>query len=472
MSSSGKGWSSAASERENPARTSTGGRPPAARLSEKSVRAVARQRLTDRVCSGTAAPAVGRLEIFDELVTGLAFRITEKGGRSWSILYRVAGELRRDTLGPYPRIGVARAREMARDALSVVAEGKDPRHRQRLQDAAAARRQADSVEVVAEQFIRSYAAQRKWRDLERIVRREAVAAWGDRPMADLTRRDVMAHVDAVALRAPVRANRVLAVFRIFFGWALERDIIQASPAERIRPPTREHARDRVLNDDEIRAFWKACEIVGWPFGPIGQLLLLTGQRRGEIAELRWIEVDKLEQLLAFSADRYKTGSPHVVPLSAPALAIIIEDLSNRARAHDSKGAHGHDFVFGSCRTCASKANAVRPVSGFSKASQILDRHMLTELQRILVDRGESPPAALADWRLHDLRRTVRTNLSKLRVDHDVAELVLGHRLAGVRATYDRYSYLAEKRQALELWAARLEAIVRGEIRDNIVALRR
>jgi len=424
---------------------------------------VARQRLTDRVCSTTAPPAAGRVEIFDELVTGLAFRITEKGGRSWSILYRAAGELRRDTLGPYPRIGVARAREMAREALSVVAEGKDPRQRQRLQDAAAARRQADSVEVVAEQFIRSYAAQRKWRDLERIVRHEAVAAWGDRPMADLTRRDVMAHVDAVALRAPVRANRVLAVFRIFFGWALERDIIQASPAERIRPPTREHARDRVLTDDELRAFWKACETVGWPFGPIGRLLLLTGQRRGEIAELRWTEVDKAEQLLAFSADRYKTGCPHIVPLSAPAMAVI-EGLSNRA--------HGPDFVFGSCRTSATEANAVRPVSGFSKASQILDRHMLAELQRILGDRGEAPPAALQDWRLHDLRRTVRTNLSKLRIDHDVAELVLGHRLAGVRATYDRYSYLAEKRQALELWAARLEAIVRGDIRDNIVALRR
>jgi integrase len=222
------------------------------------------------------------------------------------------------------------------------------------------------------------------------------------------------------------ANRTLTIVKRLFRWAEARDVIEVSPAATVEKPSKETKRSRVLTDDEIRHLWKASETIGWPFGRIFQLLLLTGQRCGEIGGLRWAEIDIEERIAVIPADRYKTKVDHAIPLADAALAII-EDLPKIGES---------PFVF----TVTGKA----PVVGYDKAKLRIDALM---------------PAGTPHWTLHDSRRTVRTKLSEIGVNADIAERVLGHLPGAIRQTYDRHAYLDEKRQALTRWAAALDRII-------------
>jgi integrase len=410
---------------------------------------MASTRLTDLELR-KAKPSDGRrLELFDDLVTGLCFRCTERGAKSWSLVYRFAGELRRDTLGPYgdkpPDLSLRDARQKARQRLELVSDGKDPRAVDAAAEAAEAERrrslQENSVEAVVEEFIKREAGQLRWPDLERILRREIIPAWGTRPIAEIRKRDVIRLIDKVVDRgAPVAANRTLTIVKRLFRWAEGRDLIETSPAATIDKPTRERKRERILADAEILALWKAAETIGWPFGRIFQLLLLTGQRCGEIGGLRWLELDMAQKLIEIPGSRYKTRRPHVIPLPSSALAII-EELPKIGES---------DYAF----TVTGKA----PVVGHDKAKLRIDALM---------------PAGTPHWTIHDIRRTVRTKLSEIGINHDIAERVLGHALPGERETYDRYSYLAEKRAALERWAAALDRIINPPAKgEKVVRLTR
>ena len=406
---------------------------------------MAAKRLTDKSIAAIRAPETGRTEVFDQIVTGLCHRVTSTGARSWSTMYRFAGELRRDTIGPYPKIGLAQARKLARDALALVGQGKDPRKVAAAAEAAETVRKADTVAAVAEQFIAKHVAQRRWREWERILRRDVIPEWSDRPIAEITRRDVIELLDMIAERAPVQANRTLTVLTAFFGWALDRDIIQADPTARVRKPTKETPRERVLTDLELQAFWRGCDRLGWPYGPLLQLLALTAQRRGEIGDLTWSEIDVDERLVEIAGAKYKTGRPHLFPLSPAALAII------------ARLPRIGDLVF--------TGNGKVPVDGFAKAKTALDSLMLEELRRV------APEATLQPWVIHDLRRTARTNFSKLGIPGDIGERVLGHVVGGVRGIYDRHSFLPQMRDALDRWAAHLEGIVNPRP-DKVVKLGR
>jgi integrase len=400
---------------------------------------MARELLTDKRVSNMRPPTTGRKETFDTVKTGLCYRVTANGSRSWSLVYRFDGELRRDTLGPYPKIGLAKARKMAGDALELVGQGKDPRETKATAEAAEAARQADTVAAVAEQFIAKHASQRRWGELERILRRDVMPEWKSRPVSDITRREVIDLLDTIAERAPIQANRTLTVLSIFFGWCLDRDIIPADPTNRVPKPTKESPRERVLTEPELAAFWKGCDRLGWPFGPLLQLLALTGQRKGEIGNLIWSEIDTKEKLINLAGSRYKTGRPHIVPLSNAAMAII-EDLP---RIGEKSG-----LVF--------TTNDKTAVSGFSKAKDELDGYMLEELRK---DAEAPAKVTLAPWRIHDLRRTCRSGLSRLGVLADIGERVLGHAIPGLRGVYDRHDFLPQMRDALNRWAAHLDGIV-------------
>jgi integrase len=405
---------------------------------------MARERLTDKRVAAMQPAAAGRREVFDTVKTGLSLRITQAGVKSWCVLYRFDGELRRHTLDhPYPRIGLAEARTLAGEVLELVARGRDPRKVRAERAVAAEQRAADTIAAVAEQFITRYASQRRWRELTRVLRRDVVPEWGGRPAAEITRREVIEFVERIAARAPIQGNRTLVVLKIFFGWALDRDIIASDPTARVRKPTKEYARERVLDDAEIVAFWRACERLGWPFGPLLQLLLLTAQRKSEIAHLTRREVVSAERLIEIAGSKYKTGRPQVVPLCATALAII-----------DALPVLG-DLLF--------TANGRTPVSAFSGAKTALDRLMLEELRR------DAPEATLPLWTVHDLRRTARTNFSKLRIPSDIGERILGHAIPGVRGRYDRHEYLDEKRDALDRWAAHLDGLLHPRP-DNVTSL--
>ena len=215
------------------------------------------------------------MEYPDAIVPGLAFRITDGDAKSWSVRTRINGRQFRVTLGPYPRIGLAEAREKARDLLELADKGKDPRIESQRQRDAEARRQADTFAAVAEQFIERHAAQKRWREFKRILRRDVIPQWRHRPLSEIGRRDVKDLLEAIADRAPIQANRTLTVVRKLFNWALDRGIIEHTPIARLGRPTEEKRRERVLSDDELRAFWKCCDRLGWPFGPLFQLLAIT-----------------------------------------------------------------------------------------------------------------------------------------------------------------------------------------------------
>jgi integrase len=382
------------------------------------------RRLSDSFLRSVRAPLTGQQEHFDQAVPGLALRVTHKGRKSWTVLYRHHGKRRRYTIGRYPAITLSKAREKARDVLTAADGGTDPAA-EKIDAKRLGAPVARDVASVLARYVERYARPRlrRWREVERSLNRYVVPAWGHRPVDTIARRDVIALLDTVAdTHGPVMANRVLAYARRAFTWAIEKDLIEASPFVGIRAPAPEPTRERVLSDAELRAVWHACEGEGWPFGRLFQLLILTAQRRGETASMRWADIDFDGRLWTVPGDQRKSGRLHEVPLS-DAAARLLEALPRRG-----------DYVF--------TTTGATPVSGFSLAKGRIDA-----------------ASGVTGWHLHDLRRTAATNMARHEVPVSTISRILDHAEGGVTKIYNRYSYANEKRRALELWAGRLAEIV-------------
>ncbi len=384
-----------------------------------------KMKLTTAVVERLGTPAEGRVEYFDQNFPAFALRITARGSRSWVVFYRYRGHQRRLTLGSYPTLGLAEARVMAREALKKVEQGIDPADEKR----AARERPSDTFEAVAEQFLQRYAKHqlKTWRSVERTIQRELVPVWGAWRVTEISRRHVLERLDQVMDRGtPYAANRLLAMIRRFFNWCLERGIVEASPAAGVRAPGRETRRERVLSGSEIRAVWRACEEVGYPFGPLFQFLLITGQRLGEAGQMRWNDLADW----TWTIPDTKSGRGHEVPL--PSLAVGILEALPRFPG---------PYVF-------TSSGGERPVarSGYLRAKRKVDAL-----------------SHVADWRIHDLRRTAATGMAELGIEPHITEKVLNHAsgmISGVAAVYNRYGYHEEKRCALEAWSNELEYLIR------------
>jgi integrase len=221
-----------------------------------------------------------------------------------------------------------------------------------------------------------------------------------------------------------------------FAWAVSRDIIAASPCAGVKPPAAETSRDRVLSDDELKTVWRACDKVGWPFGPMVKLLALTAQRRDEVAEMRWSEIDFKARTWTLARERVKNDQTHVVPLSDAAIEIL-------QALPEIKGKGEHDFVF--------TTTGATPVAGFSRAKNRLDGAILESVDR-----------APDHWTFHDLRRTAASGMARLGVNLPVIEKVLNHTsgsFAGVVGIYQRHSFAEEKMTALQTWGRYLNQLV-------------
>ncbi|MEX1109924.1 MAG: integrase arm-type DNA-binding domain-containing protein [Dongiaceae bacterium] len=413
-----------------------------------------KRRLTDSFLQRTKAPAAGRVDYFDAAFPGLAFRVSATGVRAWSVITRVNGRQVRIALGKYPAVPLGKARKKAAAAIELIEAGKDPRIEAR-------RFKTDTVRAVADRFLADIGAPAKGAaapkptrplrtaaEIRRTLEAGIVAEHGARPIRTITRRDLIDLFDGIAAeRGGIAANRTMAWTARMFRWAIGKDLIDASPATGLTKPAAETPRKRVLSDDELRELWPAFDGLGYPFGPFLKLLLLTGQRRSEIASLRWDEIDDPAALILLSPERYKTGTAQAVPL-APAATAILASLTRF---------DGCNFAF--------TVNGATPINGFGKAKQRVDAAVLKARQEAGGD--DAPP--MAGWVLHDLRRTVRTNLPKLGIASDVAERVMGHVIGGVRGAYDRYDYLPQKRHALETWARYLAELVEPR-RGNVVAI--
>jgi len=267
-------------------------------------------------------------------------------------------------------------------------------------------------------------------------------------------------IRALRKDTPIGANRVLAYLKKFFGWLVDQDMLEASPAAAVKRPSKEVKRDRVLTDVEIRAIWESCGGLG-AFGRAFRFMLVTGQRRSEVGEMTWGEIDMVRRAWTLSRDRTKADRAHEIPLSELAMSIIGECPKIG------------DFVFSTGRSAPARTGATagaRPISGWSKAKAALDRLTPKKAQALAEERGEEAPAQLAEWHLHDLRRTCATNLARLGVDRVVIAKVLNHAESEVTAIYDRHRYDREKRRALDLWGERLKAIVDGTETGDVVRL--
>lgn len=430
------------------------------------------------------APTGRRLDVMDTVVPGFGVRITDTGAKSYILVARFppAKHPTRRTIGDVNRVGLAEARRIARSWLEEIAAGVDPRARQLAEQAAALaaaeaeeKRAANTFGSVAEAFIGQRTNRRAEADAQEI-RRSLVSAWKDRPIASITAADVRRRFEDIKKRSAYEARNAWGHASLIFKTAVHDGLIEASPLASLDKRlvfagARIVQRDRVLSDDELFAYWRAANRLGYPYGPLFKLLALTGQRDGMVARAQWREFHpELVRLLrdrkpsatidwnavpdawkvwSVPGSKMKSGRPHLVPLGGEALDVL-ESLP-----HFKAG----DFLF-------STRSGRAPVNGFSKAKERLDRRMVRSLRAIARGRGATP-AALDPFVLHDLRRTLRTGLSALRVDYEVREAVIGHVKKGLDRTYDQHDFLDEKREALTAWARRLRSIVDPTI-GNVV----
>ena len=403
--------------------------------------------LTDRLMRALKpAPEGKRLVIWDAALPSFGVRVTDTGKASFFIMRRANGDPKpvRVVLGSYPAISLSDARERARQALVELSAGIHPVRQKAAQRAAAVRQAQSTVEAVAEDFIRRHIAKKRTAVVvTQLIRREIVSRWAPRPIGDITRGDILRMIEQISDNSPSAARQAWIYTRRLFSWSLNRDTygLTTSPCERINITDlvgSAKPRERILADDELRAIWRVTEDDDFPFDPFVRLLIVLGCRRGELAGMRRDELDLPAALWHLPGHRTKNEQPRTLPLSKEAVAIL-ESLPSFSGPYIFTTTGGH-----------------RPISGFSDLKERLVRRIAIQ-----------SPGGLTSWRLHDVRRTMRTHLSALPISGVVAELMVGHKQQGVRAIYDRWSYIEEQRAGFELWAARLRGIV-----EPIIFLRR
>jgi integrase len=416
--------------------------------------------LTDRQVRA-AKPGPKPVDIRDGS-RGLVLTVLPSGRKQFAVRYTFGGKHRRLVLGDFPALTLSNARAAAEEARTAVRHAHDPVAERR---AARAPRQ-DTVAALAADYLKRHALpnKRSAAEDERVIDKELLPRLGDRSVRTLTRRDIRDVLDRVVDRgSPVMANRVLAVIRKMLNFGVDHDWLDANPAARISKPTRETSRDRVLTEDEIRALWhlldrqpttadraapgrpsKRRESEDDPLCPVSGTMaavikarLLTAQRGGEVARMRWEDVDLSRGIWTIPATETKNSEAHRVPLTSDMVALIA------AQAPDASQRYDYVFSgrFGNLVTARAR-----------KASVTLSRTLGF------------------DFRGHDLRRTAATGMAAAGIPREYIARVLNHVDGGARATrvYDRHTYDAEKRFALEAWQRELHRILAGAPRSAVI----
>jgi integrase len=417
--------------------------------------------LTDRAIAALKPAPIGKRKDWpDGIVPGLAVRVTDKGSKSFVLTTRYPGSSNptRRALGDVGAISLADVRTKARGWLEQIQAGIDPKviedERRRVAEQerlAVEHAKLTTFASVCEIFFFEYLRPRcrTAAKMEVTIRSELIPQWGNRPIASITRDDIEDLIEAIKKRKPKtghpnkgrHAHYVLALIKMIFGWCVDvvkRDKpykLAASPADRIKPTKligEKAIRTRVLDDTEMRALWKACDEIGYPYGPLVKMLMLTGARLNEVAGAKWGEFNGAGWTIP--AARHKSEQLHRLPITDDLAAL----LATLPRFSD-------DFLF-------SSRFGRKPVSGFSKAKQAIDTHM-----------GDVPPFCF-----HDIRRSVRSQLSALKIEDHIAEMVIGHGRKGMQRVYDQHRYEVEIRSALVAWQRKLSRII--DPQPNVVAL--
>ena len=414
------------------------------------------------------APTKGQRFIFDDhrdAPRGFGLRITAAGGKAFILKYASDGRERRKTIGDWPTWTLEAARVEARDLMRRIDTGDDPLEAKRR------RRAEPTVADLAEEWLdKATTGLASERAIRGLINNDLLPAVGVMKVSDVRRRDVIEAVEAKAASAPRAAAQLLLYSRRLFDYATDRDIIPANPLAGLKPgsiqvagkraPLKAVVRGRILDPEEIRDFWRNVETCGMHrlTALALKLVLVTGQRPGEVAGMHAREIDSRRWTIP-ATRRGKTDSAHSVHLTDTALQIIAEAKAEIDRLHKRRDEPWAGFIF-----------ETRPGTPVTNAA----------LCRV-VDRFETALGARDDpqwgrWRPHDLRRTMRTHLSACGVRPDIAELAIGHTKRGIVAVYDQHGFDTERRAAMEAWEARLLRIVAGQHPDardeaNVVPLR-
>jgi integrase len=411
--------------------------------------------LTATVVQKTKAPAGKRLKLHDSALPGF-FVLIGSRTRVFYLATRITGKqvkirIGEAKVGDGPGLTLSEARQAASEMLEQISLGVDPRQKREAVVAENRKRAASTVSAVSDLYIERYAKARKrtWREDQRILDMYVKPLWGPRPIADITKADVVDLLDEIeAGQIPgqrnggfYQANRALAVIRKMFNWAMdERALIDAIPIGRKMARGVEGSRKRAMSDNEVRSIWSAADEVGGFKGNAVKMLMLTGQRKGVVAGMKWSEIEGgVLNIPESESGRSKNKLEHLVPLSRQALAILetVPIIADK------------DCIFG------TGARGDKSLSIGSKLKNEIDEK-----------------AGFSDWRWNDIRGLVATRmLSPLAISRDIVNRVQGRLDQSVLGRhYDSNEYLEEKRRALQAWADYLDIIVAGRAPDNVVEL--
>jgi integrase len=364
---------------------------------------------------------------WDAGLPGFGMKVTPKGRKVFVVLYRTGSagsKLRKYTIGPYGRVTLHQARLGAQRVFAAKLEGRDLATEKRE---AKRRAVTDRVEDLLETFIAQHLSQnRSGREISRLLRREVGKPWAGRSIHEISKRDVVEVVSAIEQRgAPVAANKALKSIKTFLRWCVGRAVLDRSPAEGVPLPKKEIGRDRVLSDEELAQVILAARRIGGPYGAIVEVLAVTGQRREEVARMKWEELDLTRRVWTLPKTRTKNAKSHVVHLSQQSLTLL-KGTGRRA-----------GFVL--------SFDGAKPFNVFSRAKRELDKI-----------------SGVSGWRLHDLRRTCVSGMARLGVAPHIADKILNHQectISGVAAVYQRHEFLSERKEALDRWAAHVDDVL-------------
>jgi len=372
---------------------------------------------------------------FDEALPGFGVRLRKGGKTKWIVQYRIGKKQRRITLGSIKAIDPEQARAQAKTLIAKVQLGGDPQIEKRAVRAKA----RETLLVVIKAYLSSYGTINLKPNTLNEVSRSLMAHW--RPLHEvqvhtLTRGMIASQLTQIAIQnGPIASNRSRAYLSAMLNWAVTQGFIETNPAHGTGKIVKEIARDRVLSDYELALVLKHAG--SGDYGAIIRLLILTGQRREEVAAMEWGEIDFSRAIWSIPGSRTKNKLPQDVPLSADAIAILQSVIKREQR----------QWVFGS---------GDGPFSGWSKSKAALDTRINNDLRK-----GLSQTKEIQSWRVHDLRRTVTTRMGDLGVLPHVVEATLNHisgHKAGVAGVYNRSVYAKEKLSALELWGAHVRSL--------------
>jgi integrase len=389
---------------------------------------VPRITLSDLSIRTAKAPAKSAVTVWDAVQPKLGLRITPAGAKSF--IYMV-GSGRRQVLGRYPQISLKDARTrltrlLSDKTLGITSTAPPP----------ISLSVSDAVTLYGTTHCDQNTKVGSAYETKRLLKNHLIPKLGRRPLDQVAKSDIIEILDGL-LETPAEARHAFAAIRGFFSWSVRRGYREHSPCDRLQSPTSLVSRDRVLTQEELKAIYVTAARQSFPFGTVVQLLILTGQRRGEIGALRWGWIDEEEKTITLPASATKNSRAHKFPYG-DTIAVILASVPRQG-----------DYLFPAQRE-RKKGKPATTMSGWAKQKTGFDKAVATAGYKI------SP------WTLHDLRRTFATNLAALGVRMEVTEKLLNHvsgSFGGIVGIYQRHGFQDEMREAIRLWEDRLALLV-------------